>query len=170
MFESPKFVSAVAKNTFQEMSREELELYALRLRNKTGDGRDTFTGMLDNQQRIQREHFGFDCDDFSLTELATKIMETKQHLDDEITEVLTALGGDYGKAAWKHWKADHKKCSELCLDDLEEHLFEEVTGEVADVMIFAMNIAVQCGVNGYELAQAIAEKQAINEERQTNGY
>ena len=170
MTDNSKFVAQVAKDRVGQMSREELEVYALRLSNQTMNGKDSLVQITRTQERIQREEFGFDVDDYSLNELATKIMETKQHLDDEITEVLTALGGEYGKAAWKYWKADHKKTAMLKLDDLAEHEWEELCDEVADVMIFGLNIAIQCGVSGYALSESIRRKQEVNVERQRTGY
>jgi len=170
MFDHNKFMASLAADTFKDHTRAELETYALKIRNKTRGGRDSFSGLIKRQAAIQREQFGYDCDDYDLTQIATKIMETQQHLQDEITEVLTALGGDYGKAAWKHWKADHAKCKELKIDDLTHAQHDELVGEVADVMIFAMNIAVQLGISGYSLAHEIEMKQDINVERQENGY
>ena len=170
MFDFNKFMSHLSADAFKDFTREELERYALKLRNQTRGGKDSFSGLMKRQEAIQREQFGFDCDDFDLTEIAAKVMITQQHLQDEITEVLTALGGEHGKSAWKHWKSDHAKCKELKLDDLTHAQHDELVGEVADVMIFAMNIAVQCGISGYALAHEIETKQDINVERQENGY
>ena len=109
----------------------------------------TFEDVMDAQLDIQRRHQGIDPDRLSLTERADEIMRQQQYLLDEITEVLTALGGPYGKASWKAWK---------------------VVEECADVAIFAMNIISLCGVKPSQLVQVIDRKQKVNLQRWENGY
>lgn len=165
------FLTANALARFEGLSREEICLLLQNLENRTAMGRHDLSRLMQRQDKIQREQFGFDVDDMSLTDIAGHIMQTKQHLADEVTETLNALGGEkYGKAAWKYWKQDHAKVAELTLDDLTEDEYEELVGEVADVMIFALNIAFFCGVSGYALAHAIYDKQDVNIIRQEQGY
>ena len=165
-----EFLDGLAADKFKNMSRNELERAHLKLKNETQDGATSLTTILKRQTEIQRTEFDYDPDDFSLNEIADEVMKTQQYLQDEITEVLTALGGRFGKAAWKHWKADHARTGRMGLDDLTEDEYLDLIGECADVMIFAMNIAVQCGVNGYDLGTAIYKKQEENVERQKTGY
>ena len=130
----------------------------------------TFEDVMDAQLDIQRRHQGIDPDRLSLTERADEIMRQQQYLLDEITEVLTALGGPYGKASWKAWKADHEKLQAMMIKDLQPREFHEVVEECADVAIFAMNIISLCGVKPSQLVQVIDRKQKVNLQRWENGY
>lgn len=106
----------------------------------------------------------------SLTEISVEIMKQQQYLLDEITETLTALGGKHGKAAWKAWKADHEKVAEMKLNDLTTTEKDELTGECADVMIFALNIMALCGMEWGSLIEAVESKQRENISRWESGY
>lgn len=121
-------------------------------------------------QREWQKYWGVEPAADSLVEVCDNVMRTKQYLDDEISEVLTAVGGKLGKAAWKSWKADHKAADNVGLESLSAEEREELVGEVADVMIFAMNVGIHCGVGGKELLTAIREKQRVNLDRWQNGY
>jgi len=130
----------------------------------------TFEDVMDAQLDIQRRHQGIDPDRLSLTERADEIMRQQQYLLDEITEVLTALGGPYGKASWKSWKADHEKLQSMKIKDLQQRELHELVEECADVAIFAMNIFSLCGVKPSQLIQVIDRKQKVNLQRWENGY
>jgi len=165
------FTVANALARYEGLSREEICVLLQNLENRTAMGGHDLAALMNKQEKIQREQFGFDLDEMSLTDIANHLMQTKQHLADEVTETLNALGGNqYGKAAWKYWKKDHAKVANLGLDDLSEEEYDDLVGEVADCMIFALNIAFFCGVHGYALAAAIRDKQDINIVRQENGY
>ncbi len=130
----------------------------------------TFDEVMTEQARIQIRHQGIDPSRMSITERADEIMRQQQYLLDEITEVLTALGGPYEKASWKKWKANHENLQNMGLGDLQESEFQEVIEECADVAIFAMNIFALCSVNPNALLQVIDRKQKVNLQRWESGY
>lgn len=106
----------------------------------------------------------------TLTTVANEVMKQKQFLDDEVTEVLTAIGGELGKSAWKSWKSDHGKAAITPMANLSRQEHDDLVGECADVMIFAMNIAIHCGIDARDLAKEIELKQEENVERWNNQY
>lgn len=166
------FMVACATARYENLPREEICALLYNLENRTSMDRTNLVNIMNAQGDMQANQFGFDLDDMSLTDVANHIMQTKQHLADEITETLNALGGEqFGKGAWKYWKkADHKAAAKATLDNLTEDEYDELEGEVADVIIFALNIAFFCGVSGFDLAHAIRTKQEINIDRQKSGY
>lgn len=129
-----------------------------------------FDNVLSSQRLIQKERMGIDPSSMNLVEVADEIMRQQQYLLDEITEVLTALGGEHGKASWKAWKADHEKVKGKKLEDLTKEEAAELLGECADVFIFVLNILSLCGVTWYDILKATVEKQEVNIQRWENGY
>ena len=129
-----------------------------------------FQTLLKIQETIQREHQGMDPESMTMTERADEIMRQQQYLLDEITELLTALGGPFGKASWKKWKADHGMVRNMYVGDLDSDEWKEVVFESADVLIFVLNILALAGVTGEEVLQAVEDKQQENIERWESGY
>lgn len=135
------------------------------------DEGESFEELYEEQQENQRywdSKVGHPSN--SITEVADEVMRQQQYLMDEVTEVLTALGGQLGKAAWKSWKADHAKASITKLSSLNRQEHDDLVSECADVMIFAMNIAIHCGIDSRDLSREIALKQEENVERWDNQY
>ena len=128
------------------------------------------TQLMEVQKTLQTRLKGNVNESISITQTADEIMLQQQYLLDEVTEVLTALGGAYGKASWKSWKKDHERLKLMTLKDLSPRERRELVDECADVMIFIMNIINLCEVEGDVLLQAIDRKQGINVERWESGY
>lgn len=129
-----------------------------------------FTKLLRTQAQIQKDHQDVDPSTMSMTDRCDEIMRQQQFLLDEITELMTALGGPYEKASWKKWKADHKLLKTIYVEDLDFEEFEDIKGEAADVLIFVLNIVSLAGVDGDELLSAVAAKQNENLKRWESGY
>lgn len=129
-----------------------------------------FQTLLRIQETIQRDHQGMDPESMTMTERADEMMRQQQYLLDEITELMTALGGPFGKASWKKWKADHETVKGMYVEDLDSDEWKEVVFESADVLIFVLNILALAGVSGEEVLQAVEDKQQENLERWESGY
>ena len=129
-----------------------------------------FEELLRIQSAIQRDHQGMDIEGMTMGERAQEIIRQQQYLLDEITELMTALGGGFGKAAWKRWKTHHETVMKMKPSDLDSLEWKEVVFEAADVLIFVLNILALADVTGEEVLQAVQDKQNININRWENGY
>lgn len=73
---------------------------------------------------------------------------------DELHELLAEVG-------WKPWKsAGYGKIANR----------QRYIDELADVILFVLNLGVAAGVSGHELYSAIEKKWRVNEARQQKGY
>lgn len=72
---------------------------------------------------------------------------------DELHELMGTVG-------WKHWKKGYGRV-------ISRQRYVE---ELADVVLFVMNLALAQGVTGAEIVSALEEKIATNRRRQTEGY
>jgi hypothetical protein len=98
--------------------------------------------------------FGVDLDAMTGPELGNFMMETYFALVVELCELA-------GETGWKPWVAD---------DARGRVNRERAVREAADLEIFRGNLYAALGIQGEELAEAVAEKTLENRERKRAGY
>jgi len=107
---------------------------------------------LESTRKLQLEAYGFDAEKMSPTQRASSIKENVLAAMVELVELL-------GNVSWKYWAHD-----ETFIDR------GEVLKEAVDVGHFLGNILTAIGVTDEEYEEAYREKQAINRQRQLEGY
>lgn len=133
---------------------------------------DTF-GFIYNKQVELQQRLGFDFKDLTLKEISDFWMVNKHAMSDELNEMFDALGGiddGIGAAAWKYWKQDNQKASNMKISDLSESDRLELFYEWIDGLHFYLNFAISIGMTSKDIVNLYAAKQAENLERQKRGY
>ncbi len=103
--------------------------------------------------------------------IADFIMMQKQCIDDEIQELLQAIGGsEIGNASWKYWKTSHKIAKEKKFSELSEDEKKEAHMEVIDIWHFFMNIMLILGIDSKMMTNYYFSKNEENGRRQNEGY
>jgi predicted DNA-binding protein YlxM (UPF0122 family) len=136
------------------------------------DAKDTF-GMIYNKQKELQQRLGLDYTNLSLQEIAESWMVNKHAMSDELNEMFDALGGindGIGSSAWKYWKKDHYKSSEMTIKDLSDEDKLELYYEWIDGLHFYMNFAIAIGMTSKDIVNLYMAKNAENHDRQDRGY
>jgi len=130
-------------------------------------------GFIYNKQVELQQRLGFDFKDLTLKQIADFWMVNKHAMSDELNEMFDALGGiddGIGAAAWKYWKQDNKKATQMKISDLSESDRLELFYEWIDGLHFYLNFAISMGMTSKDIVNLYAAKQAENLERQQRGY
>ena len=130
-------------------------------------------GFIYNKQVELQQRLGFDFKDLTLKQIADFWMVNKHAMSDELNEMFDALGGiddGIGAAAWKYWKQDNKKATQMKISDLSESDRLELFYEWIDGLHFYLNFAISMGMTSKDIVNLYAAKQAENLERQKRGY
>jgi len=133
---------------------------------------DTF-GLIYNKQKELQTRYGFDFSEWTLKQIADFWMVNKHAMSDELNEMFDSLGGvkdGTGSAAWKYWKGDNKKASEMKISDLTESDKLELFYEWIDGLHFFMNFAISMGMTSKDIINLYMAKNAENHDRQERGY
>lgn len=125
--------------------------------------------MLELQLNLQ-QRLGYDFKNMPIADVANYLIYNKHCLDDELGELLDALGGNLGNAGWKTWKKQHSLFNQLRVADLTEDEVTELKYEAIDVLHFVLNIFLAIGMTGEEVHGMYVAKNAENHNRQNNGY
>ncbi len=136
-------------------------------------GAEDTLGLIYNKQKELQERYGFDFKDWSIKQIADFWMVNKHALGDELNEMFDALGGvndGIGSAAWKYWKGDNKKTSDMRITDLTESDKLELFYEWIDGLHFYMNFAISIGMTSKDIVNLYMSKQKENHRRQDSGY
>ena len=129
--------------------------------------------MIFEMQKELQERLGYDFKSMTLSQIADFMMFNKHALEDEIGEMLDALGGIHdgiGNAVWKRWKAKRKIAETTTIDYLTQRDRAELMFEIVDMLHFFINFAVSCGFTGSEIANGYLAKNKENHRRQDNNY
>lgn len=125
------------------------------------------------QEQMQREVYGLDFKGASLNKIASFWLLNKHSIEDELGEMLDALGGiddGIGSAVWKTWKSKYKSGHFLQIKDLSEKDLLELKFELVDVFIFFLNFVLSIGMSGDELLNLTFDKTEENIKRQLRNY
>jgi hypothetical protein len=137
-----------------------------------GESNDTF-GLIYNKQKELQERLGFDFSGWTLKQIADFWMVNKHAMSDELNEMFDALGGikdGIGSAAWKYWKKDNSKSSEMTIESLSEEDRLELFYEWIDGLHFYMNFAISIGMTPQDIVNLYMAKNSENHGRQDRGY
>ena len=136
------------------------------------DSSDTL-GLIFNKQKELQERLGFDFKDWTLKQIADFWMVNKHAMSDELNEMFDALGGinqGIGSAAWKYWKNNNSRASEMRITDLSEDDKLELFYEWIDGLHFYMNFAISIGMTPSDIVNLYMAKNSENHDRQNRGY
>ena len=129
--------------------------------------------LLSLQKKMQKEIYGLDFEGATLNKIASFWLLNKHSIEDELGEMLDALGGiddGIGSAVWKNWKSKYKTGHFLQIKDLSEKDLLELKFEVVDVFIFFLNFVLSIGMTGDELLNLTFDKTQENVKRQLQNY
>lgn len=110
--------------------------------------------LLAEQLGLQREAYGQNPPSLQGEDLAEYLRDNVLALEDEAHELLREAPG------WKPWS--RRECS---IPNRERY-----AGEVADLLHFVANLALVIGMDDEELEARYLEKNALNAQRQEEGY
>lgn len=133
---------------------------------------DTF-GLIYNKQKELQERLGFNFEGWTLKQIADFWMVNKHAMSDELNEMFDALGGindGIASAAWKYWKKDNAKATDMKVADLTEADRLELFYEWIDGLHFYMNFAISIGMTSKDVVNLYMAKNAENHDRQNRGY
>jgi len=136
------------------------------------DSSDTL-GLIFNKQKELQERLGFDFKDWTLKQIADFWMVNKHAMSDELNEMFDALGGineGIGSAAWKYWKNNNSKATEMKISDLSDDDRLELFYEWIDGLHFYMNFAISIGMTPSDIVNLYMAKNSENHDRQNRGY
>jgi hypothetical protein len=136
------------------------------------DSSDTL-GLIFNKQKELQERLGFDFKDWTLKQIADFWMVNKHAMSDELNEMFDALGGineGIGSAAWKYWKNNNSKATEMKISDLSDDDKLELFYEWIDGLHFYMNFAISIGMTPSDIVNLYMAKNSENHDRQNRGY
>jgi len=136
------------------------------------DSSDTL-GLIFNKQKELQERLGFDFKDWTLKQIADFWMDNKHAMSDELNEMFDALGGineGIGSAAWKYWKNNNSKATEMKISDLSDDDKLELFYEWIDGLHFYMNFAISIGMTPSDIVNLYMAKNSENHDRQNRGY
>ena len=125
--------------------------------------------MLDKQKQLQKR-LGYDFSNMSIVECANYLIYNKHCLDDELGELLDALGGKLGNASWKTWKSANAELKSKKLTDLSKDEMTELKYEAIDVLHFVFNIFIAIGMDASEIQGMYISKNQENHKRQDENY
>lgn len=145
-------------------------------------GQDPFEMMLEMQNQLQKElnirlpYLNPDPD--SLKTVGEKIdwmKKNKDAIDDEFRELLTSFGGmskgeKAASAAWKTWKADHKKTRETDFNSMSKEDRLEIVFEMIDIWHFVMNMFLGLKLTSKDIFILYFLKNKENLRRYSEGY
>ncbi len=154
------------------MANTDNECKDLEIKDLTPAG-DMLELMMNHQEHMQTKTYGYEYKGMSLNQLKDYLMMNNHALNDELHEMLDALGGindGIGNAVWKPWKAEHLSGNVLSLDSLSQNDRKELIFEVADVLCFFMNIPIALGISPKELFNVYMAKAQENQARQDRNY
>lgn len=144
----------------------------LKVEDHYSDSSDTL-GLIYNKQKELQERLGFDFTGWNLKQIADFWMVNKHAMSDELNEMFDALGGindGIGSAAWKYWKKNNTKASEIKIEDLSESDRLELFYEWIDGLHFYMNFAISIGMTPKDIVNLYMAKNSENHGRQERGY
>ena len=130
-------------------------------------------GLIFNKQKELQERLGFDFKDWTLKQIADFWMVNKHAMSDELNEMFDALGGineGIGSAAWKYWKNNNSKATEMKISDLSDDDKLELFYEWIDGLHFYMNFAISIGMTPSDIVNLYMAKNSENHDRQNRGY
>lgn len=130
-------------------------------------------GLFNTQKKLQEVTFGEKFDGMTMRELSNYFLFNKHAIEDELSEMMDALGGikdGVGNAVWKKWKAQNKFMDNWTIETLTPRDRKELLLEIVDVFHFFMNFAIACKFSGSDIANAYYAKNKENIDRQVKGY
>lgn len=125
------------------------------------------------QETVFTKHGGTQFRDMNLREVVDFALKNKHALEDELSEMMDAIGGideGIGNAAWKWWKMDNAKTENMTINSLSESDRKELLMEYVDILHFFINFALLFGFSANEVANAYLAKNEENFKRQKNDY
>lgn len=136
------------------------------------DVKDTL-GLVYNKQIELQSRLGFNFENWTLKEIADFWCVNKHAMSDELNEMFDALGGvndGIASAAWKYWKKDNVKATDMTVADLSKEDRLELFYEWIDGLHFYMNFAISIGMTAEDIVNLYMAKNAENHDRQNRGY
>lgn len=124
------------------------------------------------QKKLQ-ERLGYDFQNMTLKEVVDFFLLNKHALEDELGELMDALGGIHdgiGNSVWKRWKNNNKLASEMTFNSLTDRDKLEILFEIVDAFHFMINFAIALGFTGSDIASAYITKNIENHNRKDNNY
>lgn len=126
-----------------------------------------------NMQKDLQLRLGNNFEGKSIKEISNYFLFNKHAIEDEMSEMMDALGGikdGIGNGAWKTWKNNHDKASSMTIKSLSKGDLKELKMEIVDMFHFFMNFAIAINMTGSELFSYYIAKNKENHERQNNNY
>ena len=110
--------------------------------------------------------------DMSILNLANFLLAQKQSFDDEIQELLQAIGGPDGNASWKYWKTAHEKLYQngKRFSDLTKEEQYHAQEEMIDILHFVFNMCLALGLTSEQIFDIYFLKNKENINRQEIKY
>jgi hypothetical protein len=136
-------------------------------------GEDTLGRIMEHQKEMQEKTYNIKFEDMTISEIKDFWLVNKHALQDELHEMMDALGGikdGSGNAVWKYWKKDHTKFEKMKISDLSENDKKELFMEWVDVLHFFINFAASIGLDAKTAYNYYFAKAAENKDRQLRGY
>ena len=159
------------------MANTDNECYEIKIEDYYTDSQSHLKDMLDLQAKTQEMYFNKQGNpqfkEMTLKELSNFFLMNKHALEDELGEIMDALGGIHdgiGNAVWKPWKADNTKTKDMTIADLSERDLVELKFEIIDAWHFLMNMWVAVDGTPEEFYNYYINKNKANWERQQKGY
>lgn len=155
------------------MSQDKNVCSNLEVENYYSETTEHLKELLQMQADIQQGTYGTKFADMTLSQIKDFWLINNHALQDEMHEMMDALGGVHdgiGNAVWKFWKKTHKAAQELKVSDLSERDVLELKFEIVDMLHFFLNYAGSIGMTAEEMYNMYMAKNKENRRRQKDGY
>lgn len=137
------------------------------------NGVDTFAAIYNHQKEMQENTYGFDFANMTIQEIKDFWMTNTFAVQDEMHEMMDALGGikdGDGNAVWKYWKSKHDSYKDKKISDLSDGDRKELFMEWIDILHFMLNFPISIGFTPEEIFSFYFAKAAENKDRQARNY
>jgi hypothetical protein len=155
------------------MANTDNECKNLEVRDYYGNSTTHLHDILEHQNKMQKEVYGYQYDKMSLADLRSFWHMNEHAMVDEMHEAFDALGGigdNHGSAIWKRWKKAHTNYKDMTIRDLTPNDLKELHMELVDMLHFFMNYAGSVGLDAKTMYNYYFAKAEENEQRQKRGY
>jgi len=129
--------------------------------------------IMEHQKEMQEKTYNIDFSEMTIREIMDFWLVNIHALNDEIHEMVDALGGikdGSGNAVWKYWKKDHFRYANMTINDLSENDKKELFMEWVDGLHFFMNFPASIGLDAKTAYNYYFAKAEENKRRQKDGY
>lgn len=111
--------------------------------------------------------------ELTIADLADFMLYMSHALQDEVHEMVDALGGiedGVGSGSWKMWKKNHQQARTMKLTDLSDRDRQNLYMEIADMTHFFLSMVMATGMTAKDFYNYFRTKSLENVARQERGY